>query len=61
MLLVLMLLLDAALAQRVGRPTYYNGTAPLRPPAPGAARARPTHSPHQGRTGPRFLKVWMRV
>jgi hypothetical protein len=28
----------------------------IRPTAPSAARARPTHGPHQGRTGPRFLR-----
>src|SRR5207302_1478490 len=41
-----------------GRPsdTLY-ASAPLRPPAPSAAPARPTHGPHTGRTGPRFFKV----
>src|ERR1700758_5531825 len=55
MLSVLMILLAAALPQR-GALRHIIRTAPLRPPAPGAARARPTHGPHQGRTGPRFLK-----
>jgi len=57
MLLVLMLLLDAALPQRVGRPTHYTRRrhyAHRRLAAP----ARPTHGPHTGRTGPRFFKVW---
>jgi hypothetical protein len=60
MLSVLMILLAAALPQR-GALRHIIRTAPLRPPAPGAARTRPTHGPHQGRTGPRFLKVWTRV
>src|ERR1700760_430116 len=55
MLSVLMILLAAALPQR-GALRHIIRTAPLRPPAPGAARTRPTHGPHQGRTGPRFLK-----
>src|ERR1700756_5315404 len=54
MLSVLMILLAAALPQR-GALRHIIRTAPLRPPAPGAARTRPNHGPHQGRTGPRFL------
>jgi hypothetical protein len=47
MLSVLMVLLAVALRHIIR-------TAPLRAPAPRAARAR--HGPHTGRTGPRFLK-----
>jgi hypothetical protein len=55
MLSVLMILLAAALPQR-GALRHIIRTAPLRPPAPSAARARPTHGPHTKAVGPRFLK-----
>src|SRR6201987_633525 len=41
-------------------PTYYtHGAITPTGASPRAARTRPTHGPHQGRTGPRLLKVWM--
>src|ERR1700747_2571510 len=55
MLSVLMILLAAALPQR-GALRHIIRTAPLRPPAPRAARARPAMVPTPRRTGPRFLK-----
>jgi hypothetical protein len=54
MLSVLMILLAAALPLR-GALRHIIRTAPLRPPAPRAARARPAMVPTPRRTGPRFL------
>jgi hypothetical protein len=55
MLSVLMILLAEALPQR-GAFRHIIRTAPLRPPAPSADRARPAMVPKPRRTGPRFLK-----
>jgi hypothetical protein len=59
MLSVLMVLLDAALAQRVGRPHYTHGATTPTGAWRGSGSSNSWFPP--GATGPRFLKVWMRV